>query len=474
MKKLLNVFLSVSIAVSLLTGCGGTAPAGTGSQSAVEETEEAVKAEEAEKPAEEAEEAAENEQPVMEFPEAGETAEASEDEEFLLQADLPTLPVDELFFTEESEELEELTEEEAEEMDRVRREFTPPADCLLTNKAESYYYYEHMNKDAQALYDAIYMCAMYPDVEDYSAVAYISFDPYADLDDFWTMWQAVKRAVVYDHPELFWMYSDIIAKMRVLSMKNQVGDSFEVICHFEEPYEDFKEVMPKFNAAAEKFLEDIDLSASDAEIALEIHDKLIRVARYNSLCYGSEYGRDNLAHTAYAALVEDSYGLANSAVCDGYSQAYVYLLQQAGIEATVIVGYADSISPPTGGHAWNVVKLDDDWYEVDVTWDDAGGMDETAENIKESHPYKYSIYNAGLSDPDYRYRLEHRYCFLTTEAISDFEPDESLYYTVQGHPYTLASRSFRERAGFGTTSYGAFDYLMKFAPIAEGVKYRLY
>ena len=46
-KKLLGVFLAVSIAVSLLTGCGGTAPAGTGSQSAVEETEEAEKAEEA-------------------------------------------------------------------------------------------------------------------------------------------------------------------------------------------------------------------------------------------------------------------------------------------------------------------------------------------------------------------------------------------------------------------------------------------
>ncbi|HOR85042.1 MAG TPA: leucine-rich repeat protein [Bacillota bacterium] len=55
----------------------------------------------------------------------------------------------------------------------------------------------------------------------------------------------------------------------------------------------------------------------------------------------------------------------NYGVCDGYSEAFKILLNAAGIECKVIYG-----DTPYGLHAWNQVKIDGIWYNVDITWDD--------------------------------------------------------------------------------------------------------
>lgn len=52
-------------------------------------------------------------------------------------------------------------------------------------------------------------------------------------------------------------------------------------------------------------------------------------------------------------------------VCEGYSKAFSYLCQSVGIECICISGTGNG-----GGHMWNMVKVDDKWYHMDVTWDD--------------------------------------------------------------------------------------------------------
>ena len=54
-----------------------------------------------------------------------------------------------------------------------------------------------------------------------------------------------------------------------------------------------------------------------------------------------------------------------NAVCEGYSKAFAYLCQSVGIECVCISGIANG-----GGHMWNMVKIDGNWYHADVTWDD--------------------------------------------------------------------------------------------------------
>ena len=56
------------------------------------------------------------------------------------------------------------------------------------------------------------------------------------------------------------------------------------------------------------------------------------------------------------------------AVCAGYSDAAAKLLNAVDIEATTVSGRTRRDGG--GGHAWNMVKLDGQWYHLDVTWDD--------------------------------------------------------------------------------------------------------
>lgn len=63
-------------------------------------------------------------------------------------------------------------------------------------------------------------------------------------------------------------------------------------------------------------------------------------------------------HTMYAALVD------RRACCQGVAYAMDWCLDRLGIECRVIGGQSD-----VGDHAWNAVKLEGVWYELDATWD---------------------------------------------------------------------------------------------------------
>ena len=61
--------------------------------------------------------------------------------------------------------------------------------------------------------------------------------------------------------------------------------------------------------------------------------------------------------------------LEGKADCSGYADAFCMVCQLAGIDCIVVWGTAHN-SAMAADHAWNMVKLDDDWYNVDVSWDD--------------------------------------------------------------------------------------------------------
>ena len=76
-------------------------------------------------------------------------------------------------------------------------------------------------------------------------------------------------------------------------------------------------------------------------------------ARWNGIC------EDNW--NAYGILV-NGYG-----VCESYAEAFQTLCQAVGIRCTGVVGTAG------GGHKWNAVELEGQWYMCDITFDDPIG-----------------------------------------------------------------------------------------------------
>lgn len=108
----------------------------------------------------------------------------------------------------------------------------------------------------------------------------------------------------------------------------------------------------------------INACANKEEKVLKIHDLVCSKVEYNH--YAVDTGilvveQQEFTQSAYSVLCMDR------AVCAGYALTYAMLCNGAGIECFGVT------SP---GHAWNKVKVNDSWYNVDCTWDDVpnGGI----------------------------------------------------------------------------------------------------
>ena len=96
------------------------------------------------------------------------------------------------------------------------------------------------------------------------------------------------------------------------------------------------------------------LCQTDLEKVFYVHEWLVQ-----NIAYDREHLSDDVQddHNLRGALLE------GTAVCDGYAKTYALVLRKLGITG-VLVTSKDI------GHAWNMVELDGNWYQVDCTWDD--------------------------------------------------------------------------------------------------------
>ena len=109
------------------------------------------------------------------------------------------------------------------------------------------------------------------------------------------------------------------------------------------------------------------VDAAMAELNLENETEYNKVYKiYKYICDNVDYdytSSGTLKHTAYAAMCN------KTAVCQGYALLFYRMCKEAGLSVRYITGTGNG-----GAHAWNIVKIGDYYYNLDVTWD---GQDST-------------------------------------------------------------------------------------------------
>ena len=149
---------------------------------------------------------------------------------------------------------------------------------------------------------------------------------------------------------------------------------------------------------AEQIIKDIIHSGmTDLERARVVHDFMVKHYSYNLTSGGA----------ATTML------LTNQGVCEAYSRVYYLLTEMAGLEAHIVLGIAG------GPHAWNMVRVDGDWYHVDVTWDDCITPTETRESGAVDISRRYFLIN------DIEMGKDHKW---TISSLPSSQVKDAAYY----------------------------------------------
>lgn len=97
---------------------------------------------------------------------------------------------------------------------------------------------------------------------------------------------------------------------------------------------------------------------------------LANKSEYEKVYYINQYLCDNCIYTPddeYTWVAQTAYGtlVEGSSVCEGYARAAQLLFSLSSVESYYVVGDTSE-----GGHAWNIVKVDGNYYQLDATWND--------------------------------------------------------------------------------------------------------
>lgn len=180
--------------------------------------------------------------------------------------------------------------------------------------------------------------------------------PWDDNDLTWELF----KEVINENPDLYY----------VSESAGRTGGVGNIVARMNFDYDFSRQTGAIDKLAYERAIQNI-LSNVKPEMTTE--EKILAV--HESFCEWVEY--DNRLHhgnmpyesySAYGALIN------GKAVCGGYSLAFVVLMQRIGVESKMVIS-------PAMNHGWNLVKIDDNWYHIDTTWDDSTEVTGTIDHV---------------------------------------------------------------------------------------------
>ncbi len=194
------------------------------------------------------------------------------------------------------------------------------------------------------------------------------WNKYSNFDSFWFAFYKAMFAVQCDHPNR--VEFDMVAPYGFEAYALNGVYTTYVTLRAEADEMQFASYDAAIDASVDAIVAEVKRRGATSE-----WDAVNEKIAYEYYCgdYNLEYDMEGLTagnyhycHTAYGSLV------LHKAVCDGYSKGLALILDKLGVTVMINdgIGY---YSGSGGGHAWNMVQLDGNWYEMDSTWDDGDG-----------------------------------------------------------------------------------------------------
>ena len=194
------------------------------------------------------------------------------------------------------------------------------------------YAYNTLDDDEKALYDAIV-----------GAATSMNFKIRGTDKVSMEKWAKVYGMVYNQEPQIFWLHP----KLKVGKLYFTEGDAAKIA-----------EMQKEIDATADKLVSEASKLSSTYDKIKHFHDYLV----YNSTFELADDAYNSSIYNAFAGGTSKQGNIQ----CAGYARAMQYLCDKSGIDCMVITGENESGST----HAWNKIKVDGEWYNLDATWDD--------------------------------------------------------------------------------------------------------
>lgn len=156
-----------------------------------------------------------------------------------------------------------------------------------------------------------------------------------------------------ENPEMFWLAN----RYRY----GYSGDTTTLCLYSYISAEECSTMTEILNSVRSEIFSEMPQGLSELDRELYLFEALAARCSYDAETASG--GENWKAYTQYGALVE------GKAVCEGYSRAMQSLLSYAGMESALVSGTSKQML-----HMWNLVKIDEEWYHLDATWNDGDSL----------------------------------------------------------------------------------------------------
>ena len=214
----------------------------------------------------------------------------------------------------------------------------------------------------------------------------------------------VLKMVLYDNPRIFYARTNIVKALKYPT-------SIAIFIEYVFPLSSIPEIHNWLNEKIGEICSPVYSLNDDFSKEIYIHNYLIEKIKYSK----TDVAQPTNAYTVVGALLE------NFSVCAGIALSFKLLMDFLEIPCIVASGQTTNSGDSHGYHAWNIVSLENNYYQIDVTWDlieedDSRLVKYDYFNLTSSEMYKTRI-------PEYQYPIcvsdEFNYFYYMNAIASD-------------------------------------------------------
>lgn len=257
-------------------------------------------------------------------------------------------------------------------------------------------------------------------------------DYYAgDKDEFANEVSISIEAFINDHPEAFYLKSQYSSYV-LTSFNGNIG--YVKLNYTEQSIEDVNKKLNIMEQCVNEYVKEVS-GLSEYEKELKIHDMIANSVTYSKL---EELPREY--HTIEGTFIE------KTGVCDSFTKALQVIYNKVGIDSIIVLGTLEQ-----NPHAWNLVKIDDEWYHVDITssrsiYDETQLINHAYFNLTDDAMKKICTFDTPdilpiANSTKYNYYTHNNYIIKDDEGVASrledicnrFEDDKYIEFYLEGN-----------------------------------------